>query len=79
MITLPVEQDDEGCYLTFSDDLLEQLGWSVGDVLNWDEQDDGTIIVTKLHDETTSSDRPQRTFAPMSECPSEIGSPIHDC
>ena len=49
MITLPVEQDDEGCYLTFSDDLLEQLGWSVGDVLNWDEQDDGTIIVTK-HD-----------------------------
>lgn len=49
MITLPVEQDDEGCYLTFSDDLLEQLGWSVGDVLNWDEQDDGTVIVTK-HD-----------------------------
>jgi bifunctional DNA-binding transcriptional regulator/antitoxin component of YhaV-PrlF toxin-antitoxin module len=49
MITLPVEQDDEGCYLTFSDDLREQLGWSVGDVLNWDEQDDGTVIVTK-HD-----------------------------
>ena len=51
MIILPVEQDDEGYYLTFTDDLLEELGWSVGDVLNWDEQDDGTIIVTK-HDET---------------------------
>ena len=53
MITLPVEQDDEGYFLTFSDDLLEQLGWSVGDVLNWDEQDDGTVIVTKHNSETT--------------------------
>lgn len=47
MITLPVEQDDEGYFLTFTDDLLEQLGWSVGDVLNWDEQDDGSIRVSK--------------------------------
>ena len=47
MITLPVEQDDEGYFLTFSDDLLEQLGWSVGDVLNWDEQDDGSVRVSK--------------------------------
>ena len=53
MIILPVEQDDDGeCFLTFTDDLLEQLGWSVGDVLNWDEQDDGTIIVTKHDSET---------------------------
>lgn len=56
MITLPVEQDDEGCYLTFTDDLLEELGWAVGDVLDWDQQDDGTIIVTKLHDETTEEE-----------------------
>ena len=47
MITLPVEQDDEGYFLTFTDDLLEQLGWKVGDVLNWDEQDDGSIRVSK--------------------------------
>ncbi len=60
MITLPVEQDDEGCYLTFTDDLLEELGWAVGDVLDWAQQDDGTIIVTKLHDETTS-DQPPRS------------------
>ncbi len=58
MIVLPVEQDDEGCYLTFTDDLLEELGWAVGDVLDWDQQDDGTIIVTKVHDQTTSSDQP---------------------
>ena len=79
MITLPVEQDDEGCYLTFTDDLLEELGWAVGDELDWDLQDDGTIIVTKLHDETTTSDRSQRPLTPLSECPPEIGSPIHDC
>ena len=78
MITLPVEQDDEGCYLTFTDDLLEELGWSVGDVLDWDTQDDGTIIVTKLHDETTT-DRSQCPASPESECSVEVGSPIHDC
>ena len=55
MIILPVEQDDEGCFLTFSDDLLEQLGWSVGDVLNWDEQDDGTVIVTKHNSEAKTN------------------------
>ena len=55
MITLPVEQDDEGYFLTFSDDLLEQLGWSVGDVLNWDEQDDGTVIVTKHNSDTKTN------------------------
>jgi len=55
MILLPVEQDDEGCYLTFTDDLLEELGWAIGDELNWDVQDDGTIIVTK-HDEKEDQD-----------------------
>ena len=53
MITLPVEQDDEGCFLTFTDDLLEELGWAVGDDLDWDVQADGTIIVTKVNSETT--------------------------
>ncbi len=52
MITLPVEQDDEGYYLTFTDDLLEELGWKVGDDLDWNPQADGSIIVTK-HDQTT--------------------------
>ena len=79
MITLPVEQNGEDYYVTFTDDLLEELGWNVGDDLNWDIQNNGTIIVTKQHDETTSFDRPQCTLSPLSECPPEIGSPIHDC
>ena len=57
MITLPVEQDDEGYYLTFSDDLLEELGWKVGDDLDWDVQDDGSIKVSK-HIETDEKDYP---------------------
>jgi antitoxin component of MazEF toxin-antitoxin module len=79
MITLPVEQDDEGYYLTFTDDLLEELGWAIGDELNWDVQDDGTIIVTKHYDETTSTDRLECPVAQVQECSVEIGSPIHDC
>ena len=57
MITLPVEQDDEGCFLTFTDDLLEELGWAVGDDLDWDVQADGSIIVTKIKSETTDLSR----------------------
>ena len=79
MITLPVEQDGDDYFVTFTDDLLEELGWNVGDDLNWDLQTDGTIIVTKHHDETTSTDRPQCPAPQVSECPPEVGPPIHDC
>ena len=78
MITLPVEQNGDDYFVTFTDDLLEELGWNVGDDLNWDLQTDGTILVTKQHDETTS-DRSQRPLASESECSVEVGSPIHDC
>ena len=78
MITLPVEQDDEGYYLTFTDDLLEELGWAVGDELDWDVQPDGSIKVTK-YDETTSTSGSQCSATQMQERTPEIGSPIHDC
>ena len=78
MITLPVEQIGDDYFLTFTDDLLEELGWAVGDDLDWDLQTDGSILVTK-HDEATSPDRSQRLAPQVSQCPPEIGSPIHDC
>lgn len=47
--TIPVEEDSEGNqYLQFPLDVLEQLGWKEGDTLNWDAQQDGTVIVTKV-------------------------------
>ena len=79
MITLPVEQNGDDYFLTFTDELLEELGWAVGDVLDWDQQDDGTIIVTKLHDEKTTSTGFQCTSPSFEECTDAIGSPVHDC
>ena len=79
MITLPVEQNGDDYFLTFTDDLLEELGWKVGDDLNWDLQTDGSIIVTKLHDQTTSSSGLPCHSPQVEECTDAVGSPIHDC
>ena len=77
MITLPVEQDGDDYFLTFTDELLEELGWKVGDVLNWDEQTDGSIKVTKHDQETASSGLPCHS-PQVEECVDEDGSPVHD-
>lgn len=48
--TLTVEsdpEDSENLLLTFPDDILANVGWAPGDVLVWDLQDDGTIILRK--------------------------------
>ena len=79
MITLPVEQNGDDYFLTFTDDLLEELGWKVGDDLNWDLQTDGSIIVTKQHDKATSFDRSPGTSPQEPECFASYGSPLHDC
>lgn len=34
-------------YLEFPEELLNQVGWSEGDVLEWFEQDDGTWRIEK--------------------------------
>ena len=77
MITLPVEQDGDDYFLTFTDELLEELGWKVGDVLNWDEQTDGSIKVTK-HDQATASFGLPCPSPQVEECVDEDGSPVHD-
>jgi len=78
MITLPVEQIGDDYFLTFTDDLLEELGWKVGDDLDWDLQPDGSIKVTK-HDETTLASRFSCPPPSVEECADENGSPVHDC
>ena len=74
MITLPVEQDGDDYIVTFTDDLLEELGWSVGDDLNWDVQDDGTIIVTKHESERIHPPTEERAYKPHRSL-----NPLHDC
>jgi len=47
---LEVQEDENGDqYITFSDEVVEELGWQEGDVLNWGVRGTG-IIITKVND-----------------------------
>lgn len=51
--TLSVEEDpedSESLLLNFPDELLESVGWKIGDVLVWNIEDDGTIVLKKKND-----------------------------
>ena len=72
MITLPVEKDGDDYIVTFTDDLLEQLGWNTGDTLNWEPQVNGSIIVTKVDSDEQSVKKPTYTAY-------RSVNPLHDC
>lgn len=47
---LEVEEDENGeFYITFPDEVIEELGWQEGDILNWDVKGEG-IVLSKVHD-----------------------------
>jgi bifunctional DNA-binding transcriptional regulator/antitoxin component of YhaV-PrlF toxin-antitoxin module len=47
---LEVEEDENGeLYITFPDEVIEDLGWQEGDILNWDVKGEG-IVLSKVHD-----------------------------
>lgn len=47
---LEVEEDQNGdAFITLPDDLIEELGWQEGDILDWDIRGNG-IILTKVND-----------------------------
>jgi bifunctional DNA-binding transcriptional regulator/antitoxin component of YhaV-PrlF toxin-antitoxin module len=47
---LEVEEDENGePFITLPEEVLEDLGWEQGDVLNWDVKGNG-IILTKVND-----------------------------
>ena len=78
MNTLPIESNGDNLYVTFTDDLLEELGWNIGDDLDWDIQTDGSIILSK-HDQETAASGLQRHLLSESQCAAEVGTPVHDC
>ena len=47
--TLPIEEDPntKDLMLTFPPDLLSQMGWDFGDVLEWSDNDDGSWTLSK--------------------------------
>lgn len=41
---------DEKGILTFSDELLDQLGWKEGDEINFIDQKDGSFLMEKVNE-----------------------------
>ena len=48
IVTLKEDPDTGDSYIEFPQDLLEQLGWQEGDLIDWEIKDDGRIIATKV-------------------------------
>jgi bifunctional DNA-binding transcriptional regulator/antitoxin component of YhaV-PrlF toxin-antitoxin module len=47
---LEVEQDENGeQFIVLPDEVLEELGWQEGDILDWDVRSNG-IVLTKVND-----------------------------
>ena len=47
---LEVQEDENGeQYITLPDEVIEDLGWQEGDVLNWDVSGEG-IVLSKVND-----------------------------
>ena len=47
---LEIQEDDDGeLFIVFPDEVIEDLGWQEGDILNWDVKGEG-IILTKVSD-----------------------------
>ena len=47
---MEIQENDSGdLFIEFPDELIEELGWQEGDVLNWDLKGEG-IVLSKVHD-----------------------------
>ena len=45
--TAYVQQEGDDLVLPLPDEAMTQLGWKTGDILVWDVQENGTIILTR--------------------------------
>ena len=47
---IEVQEDNSGdLFIEFPDELIDELGWQEGDILNWDLKGSG-IVLSKVHD-----------------------------
>jgi bifunctional DNA-binding transcriptional regulator/antitoxin component of YhaV-PrlF toxin-antitoxin module len=47
---LEVQEDENGdYYITLPDEVVDELGWQEGDILNWDVKGNG-IVLSKVND-----------------------------
>lgn len=50
---LEVQEDENGDqFIVLPDEVIEDLGWQEGDVLNWDVRGEG-IVISKLNDSSS--------------------------
>jgi len=48
--TLEIQEDDNGdLFIQFPDDVIEELGWEDGDILEWKLKGNG-VVLSKLND-----------------------------
>jgi bifunctional DNA-binding transcriptional regulator/antitoxin component of YhaV-PrlF toxin-antitoxin module len=48
--TLEIQEDDNGdLFIQFPDDVIEELGWEEGDILEWKLKGNG-VVLSKLND-----------------------------
>ena len=46
--TLQIEETYDGdCYVNIPQDLMDECGWKAGDVLEYEEETDGSVILIK--------------------------------
>lgn len=50
-LTWEEEDGEDIAILNFSDDLIEQLGWNVDDMLEWIDNGDGSYLIVKRDNE----------------------------
>lgn len=47
MAKVEYDSDSDEYVLLFPDDVIESVGWQIGDTLEWTENGDGSFTITK--------------------------------
>jgi bifunctional DNA-binding transcriptional regulator/antitoxin component of YhaV-PrlF toxin-antitoxin module len=45
-----ITEVDNEWVITFPEELIKELGWEEDDVLDWEVQEDGTVLLTKVEE-----------------------------
>lgn len=45
--TVPIIEVDGDLAVEFPDELMDNVGWKVGDTIQWDIQPDGLVVISK--------------------------------
>ena len=46
--TLEVYEDEYGAFLVFGEAIMKEVGWNIGDTIEWIDNKDGTFTLRKV-------------------------------